>query len=136
MMNDTSKKFIRKGDTMIFMKIFWFLAVLVFILYLVRDKYEKIKRYSDVLVALFFLAVASLIVAIVTKDPLFAQFGVPGEYEWIIGMSMTLFTAWKLYFDPMKQRLISLEKRFEKMDAKFETVQTDIHLIKEKLFTM
>jgi len=133
MMNDPNKRFIKKGDTMIFMKIFWFLAVLVFILYLLRRKYEKIKRYSDVLVALFFLAAASLIVAIITKDPLFAKFGVPAEYEWVIGMAITLFSTWKLYFDPMKQRLISLEKRFEKMDAKVEAIQIDIHLIKDKI---
>ncbi|MEK6867464.1 MAG: hypothetical protein AABX98_01440, partial [Nanoarchaeota archaeon] len=89
---------------------------------------------EDIFPLLFFLGISFLFVGIITRDPLFADFGVPAEYEWIVGMFIVALASWKIYFNPMKQRIGNLERKVDTLDAKLGMIQEDLQLIKEKLF--
>ena len=74
-----------------------------------------------------------LVVAIITKDPLFSQFGVPAEFEWIVGMVFAGFTSWRLYFNPLKERLIKCEIALTSVTTDMCALRNNILLIKEKI---
>lgn len=127
------------------MTIFWSIALACVILYFTKKYLFRGFPLDQIFPILFFLGVSFLVVGIITRDPLFAQFGVPGEYEWVVGMFMAVLASWRVYFNPIKQRVGRLETRVEALDAKLtaqmdgldkriENMHGDIHLIKEKLF--
>jgi len=68
---------------------------------------EKIRDISFIMIIFSF---SVLVVAIVTKDPFFDKFGVPLEFEWIIGLFIAGLSSWKLYFNPMKNSRHNVEK--------------------------
>ena len=112
---------------------FW---VLMFInLLIVFTKYKK--KYEKVSIVLFFLAFAFLIVGIVTKDPIFEAFGVPPEFEWVVGLFITGFTSWKIYLNPLKERIIGVETNVASLKSdvtsNFSLIKSDLDLIKNKL---
>ena len=129
---------------MIYMTLFWIIALICVALYFLQKYIFPKFPLENIFSILFFLGASFLIVGVLTKDPLFAQFGVPPEYEWVVGMFMTALASWRMYFNPLKQRVGRLESKVEALDAKLdakidglekrmENIQTDIHLIKEKL---
>lgn len=123
---------------MIFMTIFWIIALICVCLYLFRRYIFPKFPLEEVFPFLFFLGIFFLFVGIITKDPLFAQFGVPAEYEWIVGMFMAALASWRIYFNPMKQRIGNLERKVDALDTKLGAslgmIQADLQIIKEKLF--
>ena len=79
------------------------------------------------------MAFAFLAIAIVTKDPLFSKFGVPIEFEWVIGLFLTGFTSWKIYFNPLKERVIKTESETAVIKTDVASIKSDVILIKNKL---
>ena len=123
---------------MIFMTVFWSIVLICVILYLFRRYILPKFPLEQIFPFLFFLGISFLFVGIITRDPLFADFGVPAEYEWIVGLFMAALASWKIYFNPMKQRIGNLERKVDTLDAKLDAnlgmIQADLQLIKEKLF--
>ncbi len=127
---------------MIFMILFWASVLLNLLLYLLL-KNSKLKNHAtDTAIIISFLSLALLIVAIVTKDPIFAQLGVPPEFGWIVGLFITGFTSWKLYLDPLKERVIKVERKVDVLHSEVSSIKTDIefirtdtNLIKEKILS-
>ena len=64
---------------MIFTIIFWALMAVALIVYFILGQINR--HRDDIVLGIASLATAFLIIAIVTKDPIFVQFGVPAEYE-------------------------------------------------------
>ncbi|HLC64859.1 MAG TPA: hypothetical protein VJI46_01910 [Candidatus Nanoarchaeia archaeon] len=115
---------------MIYMLIFWMIvAASAVYYYLSKRGPEAIDR----LMLGTFLAFAFLTVAIITKDPLFSSFGVPMEFEWIVGLFIACLSSWKLYFAPLKDRAVNTEKEVIYMKSDISSIKADVHLIKEKL---
>jgi hypothetical protein len=114
---------------MLFMWLFWVTFGLFAIAFYARERWNT----ETVAMILLFVSFSSLIVAIATDDPLIAAFGVPAEYEWVVGLSIAAITSWRIYFNPMKERLMRLEKRFGKMEEAMQRIGDDVRLIKEKL---
>ena len=94
-------------------------------------------KYEKIIAPLFLLACSFLVVAILTRDPLFTEYGIPPEFEWIIGFFIGLFFSWKYYFNPLKKRIMTLEKEVTGFQAStkasFEMIKDDLTLIKERL---
>ena len=113
---------------MIYMLIFWLVLGISLILYFI---FKRIRiRSDDIPLGLALLALAFLIVGIVTRDPLFSLFGVPLEFEWVVGLFITAFTSWKLYFDPMKKRMARTERDVISIKTDVRAIKNDISLIK------
>ena len=116
---------------MIFMLIFWILIIAGIIVYF---GLRKTLPYVDNLVFLIILlAGAFLIVAIATKDPIFSSIGVPAEYEWVVGLFITGLSSWKLYFGPLKERVIKTEMEVNAIQTDVKAIKADTTLIKDKL---
>lgn len=110
------------------MILFWMVVLCSgFVYFFMREKSDTIIMQLNV------LAFVLLFGAIITKDPLFAQFGVPSEFEWVVGLFIAAFMSWKWYFNPMKERLIKTEKAVERLESEFGVMKGDIILIKEHL---
>jgi len=92
---------------------FWFCYLIVIILFMVRKKVrnKKAKRKIDYTIGLFFVyAILFLIVAITTGDPIFEAIGLPAGYEWLGALTLTGFTAWSFYLNPLKNRVVKSER--------------------------
>ncbi len=116
---------------MIFMLLFWTLIAGSLLIYFTLRK--AIKTIENTVFAIILLAAAFLIVGIVTKDPLFSTFGIPAEYEWVVGLFVTGLSSWKLYFGPLKERVIKTEKEVSAIQTDVKAIKSDTSLIKEKL---
>jgi hypothetical protein len=126
------------GFNMIFMVIFWIVYFAVLVYYFFIRKYVKKYETNDAIIAgLTMLAFSFFIVGLVTKDPIFSTIGVPKEYEWVVGLFLSFFTAWKFYFDPIKKRITQLEQHFVEFfgiaNTKFEHIEKGIDEIKKGL---
>lgn len=115
---------------MIYMLIFWILLVITLIGYFI---FKKLHLREEWLLAPVTLSWAFLIVAIVQKDPIFSSFGVPAEFEWVVGIFITSLTSWKLYFDPLKQRVINTEKDVTSIKTEVSSIKEDTRFIKEEI---
>lgn len=115
---------------MIVLIVFWIVIGISLITYLISLKYKKVE---NILPPLVFLSGSLIIVAIVTKDPLFASFGVPAEFEWVVGLFITSFSSWTLYFHPLKERVIKTEIEVSSIKTDVHSIKTDVSMIKEKI---
>lgn len=115
---------------MIMLVIFWIVAAVSLALYLISLKYKKAEV---ALPPLLLLAGSFLIVGIITKDPLFSSLGVPVEFEWVVGLFITGLSSWKLYFSPLKERVIKTENELSSMKSDISSIKDDTNLIKEKI---
>lgn len=123
-----------------FMLFFWVTFLLMIIL-VIMQHFSKEKSAKNILnsvsIALMILAFSFLIIAVATKDPLFKGFGVPQEYEWVVGFFLVGLSSWKLYFNPLKERVINVEKKISSLDSGvktgFSSIKEDLTLIKNKL---
>ena len=113
------------------MLIFWVLIVTGLLAYFLFRK--SIKGVENIVFSIILLAAAFLIVAIVTKDPLFSTVGLPAEYEWVVGLFITGLSSWKLYFGPLKERVIKTEKEVSSIQTDVKSIKSDTSLLKEKL---
>ncbi len=121
---------------MIYMYIFWLLVVAGAVYFVCSNSQKKENNIFMILI----LASAFLFVAIVSKDPIFSAFGVPVEFEWVVGIFITSFTSWKLYFAPLKERVVSTEKEIITIKSNLESIKnslamidSDIGLLKDRL---
>lgn len=121
---------------MIFMTAFWIIVGTSILFYFLK-RYFFPRLHEDVFSLLFFLGVSFLIVGIITKDPLFAQFGVPSEYEWVVGMVIAGLLSWRVYFNPLKKKVYAMDREIGEIKAEmrteFRTIKSDLILIKEKI---
>lgn len=115
------------------MLLFWLSVLVNLIMYLTLRKIASRTRAQDAAVFISLLSFALLIVAIVTKDPIFSSFGVPPEFEWVVGLFITGLTSWKLYFNPLKDRLGKVESKVDVLHSELNSIKEDTTLIKEKI---
>ncbi len=116
---------------MIFMLIFWVLIVGSLLVYFIFRK--AVKTIENIVFSIILLAAAFLIVAIVTKDPVFSGLGVPVEYEWVVGLFITGLSSWKLYFGPLKERVVKTEREVSNIQTDVKSIKSDTTLLKDKL---
>ena len=109
---------------------FWVVMGIALVFYLLSLKYKKLEI---VLPTLMFLAGSLIIVAIVTKDPIFSAIGVPAEFEWVVGLFLTGLSSWKLYFSPLKERVISTEKEVSSIKTSVEKVEKNVDVLTDKI---
>ncbi len=124
---------------MIFMTVFWTIVGISILLYFLK-RYFFSQLHEDVFPILFFLGVSFLIVGIITKDPLFAQFGVPSEYEWVVGMVIAGFLSWRVYFNPLKKKVYAMDRELGEIKteirSKFSNIEADLSLIIDKVLKL
>lgn len=113
------------------MLLFWILIVGSLLVYFIFRR--TIKAIENIVFSVILLAAAFLIVAIVVKDPVFSGLGVPAEYEWVVGLFVTGLSSWKLYFGPLKERVIKTEMEVSSIQTDVKAIKSDTSLIKEKL---
>ena len=88
-------------------------SYLFFLIYYAYSRLIRKRRPSGNIIGLLVVTSFSfLILALMTKDPIFSTMGLPPEYEWLAGLLLSGFTAWQFYLNPLKERVIRLEKRF------------------------
>lgn len=115
---------------MLFMIIFWVLIAATGVAYLAVGKKE---RYENIPLILLMIAFSFLVVAIATKDPLFAGLGVPLEFEWVVGVAIVILSSWRFYFNPLKERVIKTENVVSSMKSEINSIKKDTTLMKEIL---
>jgi hypothetical protein len=98
--------------------------------------FRKNKRFEEYGIIIIVLAFSFLVVAILTHDPIFSKFGVPVEFEWVVGLFITGLSSWKLYFNPLKKRVMDSEKEIISLKSEVHSIKEDTLLIKEKLFSL
>lgn len=92
------------------------MLALFIISYLVDKKTKsKIDKYIGFFVIIQLLV---LLVTIATKDPLFEPIGLPKEYEWLGGLLIAGGSLWFFYLNPLKERVITTEKKVERIDER------------------
>src|SRR3989338_10474250 len=121
---------------MIFMVLFWVTFGLNFLLYVLAKRYHFFRSTNELVIIILILSFSFLVVAIITKDPIFSTFGVPPEFEWIVGLFITGLTSWRLYFNPLKERVIKTEKEVSSIKTNIEFIKADTNLIKEKILKL
>ena len=121
---------------MIYMTLFWIIALICVALYFLQKYIFPRFPLESIFSVLFFLGASFLIVGVLTRDPLFAQFGVPAEYEWVIGLSITAFSSWQVYFNPLKKKVYAMDREIGELKTDMQTVKVDIALIKEKVLSL
>ncbi len=57
----------------------------------------------------------------------------PIEFEWVVGLFLTGLTSWKLYLNPLKERVITIEKEVSSIKTDVRDIKEDVHLIKDKI---
>ena len=112
------------------MILFWIVLIGALLFYFVSKKYS---HKESVTFTFILLAWALIIVAIVQKDPLFTSFGVPPEFEWVVGLFIAALSSWQLYFDPLKKRVLHTETEVNAIKTDVTAIKADTTLIKEKL---
>ncbi len=113
------------------MLLFWVLTIGSFLIYVIFRRTAK--AIENIVFSIILLAAAFLIVAIATKDPLFSGVGVPAEYEWVVGLFITGLSSWKLYFGPLKERVIKTEREVSNIQMDVKSIKSDTTLLKDKL---
>ena len=121
---------------MIFMVLFWIILGFNLLFYIFGKKYYPFKTINEWSIILLILSFSFLFVAIITKDPIFSTFGVPPEFEWIVGLFITGLTSWKLYFNPLKERVIKTEQEVSAVKTEVLSIKSDTTMIKEKIMTV
>lgn len=131
---------------MIYLKIFWLLTIIFFIIYFsgIVFKWKLVKSITDEFGILFFMGLASLlIVAIAKGDPLtIAGIIIPTEFQWLGSLFVTWFGAWKFYFNPLKIKVYSMDREIGEVRGEIKgvrgeisSIKSDVRLIKEKIIT-
>ena len=115
------------------MVLFWVTFGLNFLLYVLAKRYHFFRSTNELVIIILILSFSFLVVAIITKDPIFSTFGVPPEFEWIVGLFITGLTSWRLYFNPLKERVIKVERKVDFMQGEISSIKADTTLIKEKV---
>lgn len=106
---------------MMFMIVWWIVIIIIIALFigLRTSRNAKTKKTFNEIIG--FLALSQLfiiLIAIFTKDPLFEAIGLPNGYEWIGGLFASLFVLWISYLSPLKNRVIDVEKKVERIDER------------------
>ncbi|HLD06629.1 MAG TPA: hypothetical protein VJC16_03790 [Candidatus Nanoarchaeia archaeon] len=121
---------------MIYMFGFWALYVIL-LAYIIYTHFKKSKMNQNIAISILIVSSSFLVIGLVTGDPVFSTLGIPREYEWLVGLILSGFTAWQVYFNPLKERLIRLEKNFSEYfgvsKTKFEHIEQGIEEIKRKI---
>lgn len=119
-----------------FMIAWWVIIGIIIILsvinYVKKDK--KTKKLLDKMLS--FLAIFQLlvlIIALLTKDPVFEAVGLPKEYEWIGGLFVSLFLMWQFYLSPLKERVIETEKDVREIKTDVKNIKEGIDRIEIKI---
>lgn len=142
--------FIKKDNLcsfMYYMAAFWILILAIFIF----DHFIK-KRISEAtfrngIMWLVSLTIGFLVVGIITKDPVFSFWGVPPEFEWVVGVVLGVLVVWKYLYNPLQDRVIGLEKNIVGLekdmvevksdlrakDFRFGIIESDLAMIKRKI---
>ncbi|MBI5871603.1 hypothetical protein HZB88_00795 [archaeon] len=110
--------------------LFWSMMIITLIIYFISLKHKKAEK---ILPFPLLLAGSFMIAAIITKDPIFSAIGVPAEFEWVVGLFLTGFSSWKLYFSPLKERVISTEKEIGSIKTSVERIEKNVDMLTNKI---
>lgn len=116
-----------------FMMIYWIILLIIIIINLIsyfKNKKVVSETVKDLSVVFIIIAFSFLIIALVTKDPIFEVIGLPTEYEWVGGLFTSAFTAWLTYFRPLKNRVTKLEINTGKIGEKVDGIDKNVEWIK------
>lgn len=127
---------------MIYLIIFWtlFIAFVITVETAKRIDSEKARKLTYQLQDksfLFFMFLGLLVfMAVITKDPIaFGELTLPMEMQWIVALLAFACGAWMHYFNPIKERVMVLEKDMSSIKTNIASIKTDVHLIKETLLS-
>ncbi len=123
---------------MIYLTLFWIGLLFFFAIHILTKIFKwKIEPFLDKYSLLYFIVLSAFaFIAIVTKDPIsFGTIIVPTEIQWLITLIATGFGLWKYYLNPLKERVIKIEKEVFVTQADINSMKQDIHFIKETFVT-
>lgn len=122
----------------LYLVIFWIIAVLFAALYAFSHlpRLQNFKLFLENNAGFFvMLTGVFLAMAIITKDPVtFLGIEMPIELQWLVSLLFFGFGSWQFYLNPLKERLIRLERNFANFagisKANFEHINKGIDEIK------
>ena len=140
---------------MIYLKLYWILVFCFLLLYLLSSFIKNLKTVYTLLDdnAIYFVIVGAslLIVAIASNDPVtIAGITLPMEVQWFASLLVLGFGTWKVYFSPLKERVIhtekeiaainvhitpipALERRIMQLETDVASIKTDTRFLKEDM---
>jgi hypothetical protein len=119
------------GDVkMLFMIAFWICLVLAIII-LIINRSLKNNHFESLATFFIFIQFIFALVAIGTKDPIFQTIGLPAGYEWIAGLTLSGTFLWMFYLNPLKNRVIDVEKDTSSIKTSIIHIGDDVKWIKE-----
>jgi hypothetical protein len=108
--------------------LFWGIYSIGIVLKLLAKKKgsKRIDNWSD-----FFLVYALLVLLLVifSGDPF--ETPLPQEYQWLVTLFVAWISLWRLYLNPLKERVITIEKDFEGIKKDIHHIKEDVSKIKE-----
>lgn len=123
---------------MIYMALYWITLFIFIIFYLISRKFDNSRLSKEVedkgVLVVMFLG-ALMFMAIKTNDPVsFLGIEIPMELQWFGSLGVTMFGLWKLYLDPLKDKVMKIDKTVESLKTDVNNIKKDIILIKQHLF--
>jgi len=114
------------------MTAFWISLGIGLLLILINLKIKD-KGIESIAGFFIFMQFVFVIVAVLTKDPIFQAIGLPQGYEWIAGLAMGGFSLWLFYLNPLKKRVGRIEIELGSVKTEIRSIKEDTNLIKNKL---
>ncbi len=121
---------------MIYLIVFWIIFLGLFVVlginkFLKSEKITKtIEKYTDAYLATL---VALLIIAILTNDPIPGLEGLSKDAQWIMSLAGVGIGLWKLYLNPLKQKVFSLDREMGEVKTRVSHLEHNIKEIKNEL---
>ena len=125
----------------LFMTMFLVSIVSIYITYLFfYHKYKgdrnKMDSINDKLFLVFIFSSSLFVVAILTNDPLFQPIGIPKDYEWLVGVAVMGFTTWRIYLNPLKDKVITIDKKVLTLEYDVSHLKSDVAVLKSDVSSL
>lgn len=121
---------------MIYLTIFWIALFLFIVVHILTKIFKwKIEAFLEKYSILYFILLsAAAFIAIITNNPIsFGTLIIPTEVQWLITLFTLCFGIWKYYLNPLKERVLTIEKEMSVTQKEVSSIQLDIGTIKQDI---
>ena len=114
--------------------VLYFICLVLTLLFFFLSKNNKRKKYDSLSVFFMILMMFFLVFALYTKDPIDELITtIPVFWQFVITSLGGAFAIWKVYLNPLKLKVFSLDREIGEIKTDCNSIKSDISYIKDKL---